>query len=303
MKKLIIISAILLFVKIGLFAQKTPLVNNPDFPFEKFDKNRIDVGTLYVYEYSRNSENFEPSNKVYYYLKTLNEIECFWISLNKKKSTHYNRFEMNWDKMMLESSTYMTFKDKNDLVSGESLKNNININYSKKILQINLTNRVEEGFKEYNYNWEFNSIPTYFYTITSLTPLWFTLRFYPIRKENITVNSNANDHNIEFKIKYEGKEKVKVPFGEVLCYKFEIVPQLSFFMKLFHSPKKAFIWLTSEDDHRNMVKYRNNNEKNSFEQSMEYRLAERKKMTPEEWEQFKVKNGAKVKEATNFMNW
>jgi hypothetical protein len=73
-------------------------------------------------------------------------------------------------------------------------------------------------------------------------------------------------------------------------------------MKLFHSPKKAFIWLTSEDDYRYMVKYRNNNERSSFTQSMEYRLAERKKMTPEEWEQFKEKNGAKVKEAANFTN-
>ncbi len=285
MKKLIILIVIALSTTSVLFAQK--------IPFEKFDKSRIDVGTLYVYEYSRNKKDFEPSSKVYLYIKTLNDMEIMWVPIKDTLSTHIDKSTMNWDYMMLEGSEWQYLGDKNKMKSNTTLKAETSIDFSKKTFKYRGTNKVKDGLKEYNFFYKFNSIPSYFYQDTELLPLWFALRFYPLNKKMITVNSNTNGYNVKFEIKYEGKEKVKVPFGKVLSYKFELIPKLSFFIKLFHSPKKAFIWLSAENNYRYMVKYRNNNERSTFTQSLEYRLAERKKMTLKEWEQFKEKHGAK----------
>ena len=291
MKKLIILIVIALTTTIELFAQAIPFVSNPNFPFEKFDKNRIDIGTLYVYEYSENKEDFEPSYKEYLYIKTLKDIEI--MSIDTKNLPDITNYTLNWNYMMLEKEYYKSFENKNDIKIHQAYKINVSIDFTKKTLKNNTYGREKDGFQNFNSMWKFEKIPTYFYQYTALMPLWFTLRFYPLEKEKITVNSLTNNYNVDFDIKYEGKEEVEVPFGKVLSYKFELIPKLSFFMKIFSSPKKAFIWLSAENNYRYMVKYRNNNERSTFTQSMEYRLAERKKMTLEEWEQFKEKHGAK----------
>lgn len=138
-----------------------------------------------------------------------------------------------------------------------------------------------------------SKLPTYFYRITDLLELWFVLRFYPIDKKEITVNHNADGYNSELVVKYMGKEEVEVPYGKIKCNKFELTPNVNLFIKLFTKPKNAYIWLTSEDDTRYMVKYRNENNKNTFTRSMEYRLAEVKKMSIEEWEEFKQRSVSK----------
>ena len=51
--------------------------------------------------------------------------------------------------------------------------------------------------------------------------------------------------------------------------------------------KKAWIWLAANDENLFMVKYINNNPCNTFTPKMEYRLVERKKITPIEWESIK----------------
>ena len=291
MKKLIILIVTSLITATGLFAQK--------IPFEKFDKSKIDVGTLYVYEYSSNAEGFNPTSKQYLYIKSLTDINIIWIPFKSKKATSSEKYKMNWNYMMFEMSEYISLRNKKDIALGSTYKVVEKIDFKKKIQKYHGFNLTENGFDEKNFVWEFENFPTYFYYQTDLLPLWFTLRFYPFDQEKITVNHNREGYDTELEIKYEGKEKVDVPYGKVLCYKFELIPKLSFFMKIFHSPKKAWIWLSAESNYRYMVKYRNNNERSTFTQSMEYRLAERKKMTLEEWEQFKEKHGAKD---TNFTN-
>jgi len=284
MKKLFILIVIALTTTV-LFAQKTP--------FEKFNKSRIDVGTLYVYEYSRNKEDFEPSRKKYIYIKTLNDVEIMSFPIKDTISTYIEKYKMNWDYMMFERNEWQRLGNKNKMKNNTTLKSKTSVNFAKKKITGNFINKVKDGFKRRSFASRFESIPTYFYKITGLIPLWFALRFYPLEKEKITVNSLTNNYNVDFDIKYEGKEEVEVPYGKVLSYKFELVPKLSFFMKIFSSPKKAWIWLSAENNYRYMVKYRNNNERNTFTQSLEYRLVERKKMTPEEWEKFKEKHGVR----------
>ncbi len=292
MKKLIILIIIVLSTTSILFAQKTP--------FEKFDSSKIDVGTMYVYEYSTNKENFQPSAKQYLYIKTLNDIEVMVVYRDTLELPDILKYTLNWDYMMLEKYYYKYTGTKNELPLTGFYKMNSNIDFQKKILESKNFGKAKNGRFAYdNSTHKLESIPTYFYQMTNLMPLWFALRFYPLNKKMITVNSmSSSGYNTKLEIKYEGKEKVKVPFGNVLCYKFELIPKLSFLMKLFYSPKKAFIWLTSEDSSRYMVKYRNNNAQYIIP-SMEYRLAERKKMTPEEWEKFKEKHGAKDTNSTN----
>jgi len=293
MKKLILLSVIVLDIVISLSAQEIPFV---------FDKNRIDVGMMYVYEFSKNKEEpeFEPEELECFYLKTFNDIETMWMPLKGTKATYLEKYKMNWDYMMFEKREILNLMNKDELqeVKGaKTLKATINIDFSKCIERENVKNIEKGEIKEWDTIHRFKSIPTYFYRRTDLAPLWFVLRFYPFEKEKVSVNHYMSGYNNKFDIKYVGKEEVEVPYGKVLCHKFELAHQMSFAMKMLFKPKKAWIWLTSEDDRRYMVKYRNNNVRSTLYRNMEYRLAEIKKMTPEEWEEFKEKHGAGIKES------
>ncbi len=286
MKRLVILCVTALCSISGLFAQA--------IPFEKFDKNRIDAGTLYVYEYSKNKENFNLSAKKYLYIKTLTDIEVMSVSLEDTlELPDVYKYIMNWNYMMLEKEDYEYAGDKNDIQIGYLGARYLSIDYQNKILESKTIGRTKNGFSDFNSTKKFKSVPTYFYQYTDLMPLWFALRFYPFEKEKITVNSLNGSYNVDFDIRYEGKEEVAAPGSKVLCYKFNVLPQVSFFKKLFRSPKDVYIWLTSEDDSRYMVKYINKNAQYSVIPSMEYRLNERKKITPDEWEELKAKHISK----------
>jgi len=279
MKRFIIFN-ILLFTEVWLFAQ--------ELPFEKFDKNRMDVGTLYVYELSTNEKNFKPSYKEYFYIKTLNDIENIGIEIKDTLNLPetFFKYKLNWDYMMLEQQEYISLKNENDIRIGYAFRIKRSIDFKRKTLESSTYGREKDGFQQFNKIYKFASIPTYFYRYTYLVPLWFTLRFYPFDKKNIVVNHNHSGYDTEFVIEYMGKEEVVLPYGRILCHKFELVYQMSFIMKFIYKPQKAWIWLTSEDKNRYMVKYRNNNEVD-YNPSIEYRLVERKKMTIEEWGYFK----------------
>lgn len=280
MKRLIILCTIALSTASGLFAQT--------IPFDKFDKNKIDVGTLYVYDYSKNKEDFQLAAQKYIYIKSVNDIEVLSVSYEDTlELPDVFKYRINWDYMMLEKEDYSYAGNQNDIPIGFVSKININVDFQKKIFESKTFGKSKNGLSDFNSAEQFESIPTYFYQYTDLMDLWFALRFYPLTKDKITVNSLTSNYNVDLDIKYEGKEEVKVPHGKVLCYKFSALPQVSFLRKLFRSPKNIYFWLTSENEKRYMVKYRNDNEQYTVIQSMEYRLAEMKKITSEEWEQFK----------------
>ncbi len=290
MKNLILTGMLVLGITVSLFAQEIPFV---------FDKNRIDVGTVYGYELSANKEesNFEPTDKEYFYLKTLNEIEVLWIPIDSTKATDWERYKMNWKYMMFENRESLSLENENELRKIEGvydLKATINIDFSRRTISRHYKQLKKGKIVEWGDMHRFKSIPTYFYRTTELVPLWFVLRFYPLGKKEVSVNQYMGGLNSKLDIKYLGKEKVEVPFGKILCYKFELVPKMSFAMKMIFKPKKAWIWLTSEDERRYMVKYRNNNWRATFYPNMEYRLFDIKKMTSEEWGEFK-QLGLKVK--------
>lgn len=280
MQRILTYLSVTLILVNGLLAQK--------LPFKNFDNNKIDVGSLYVYDYSKNEKEFKLSAKKYLYIKTLNDIEVMNVSIEDiSELPDIFKYTINWNYMMLEKEEYEYAGNKNDIPIGYVGKINIKVNYQTKTFESKTFGKGKNGLTENNSTEEFESIPTYFYQATDFMPLWFALRFYPMEKEKITVNSLTGSNNVEIEIKYEGKEEVKVPFGNVLCNKFELVPQLGFFKKLFYNPKEAYIWLTSEDMTSYMVKYRNNNKQYNVVPSMEYRLSEREKMSPEEWESLK----------------
>jgi len=234
-----------------------------------------------------------------FYLKTLNDIETLTIPIKGTKATYFEKFKINWNYMMFEKMERLSLKSEDELqeIKGaHTLKATINIDFSKRIKRRNVKNIEKGEIEEWDDIYGFESIPTYFYQETNLLPLWFALRFYPLEKEKVTVNHHVGRFNTDFDVKYVGKEEIEVPYGKVLCHKFDLVPQMSFVMKAIFQPEKAWIWLTSEDETRYMVKYRNNNVRSTFTRTMEYRLAEINKMTPEEWEEFKERCGAEVKQ-------
>lgn len=283
-KKLICLSIIVLGMTNTIFAQDMPFV---------FDKNKIDIGTMYIYEYSTNNEGFEPNYKAYLYIKTLTDIELIWVAITSTKATTLEKYTINWNYMMLERMEYLSLKDKDKIVVNETFKGITVVDYSKEIMRSNWTDRREDGFKDINLIYKFSRIPTYFYRLTDLLELWFVLRFFPDNKKEISVNHNTEGYNTDLIIKYMGKEEVNVPYGKVLCNKFELLPKVNLFMRILTKPKNAYIWLASEDDTRYMVKYRNDNLRSTFIRSMEYRLAEVNKITQQEWENIKEKGVTK----------
>jgi len=287
MRKLFILILLILSCAAGLRAQT--------MPFSPFDAERIDVGTLYIYEYSRNEEQFKPRTKEYFYLKTLNEIEQISSAVEDTTADWIETSKLNWNYMMLAERKWISLTDEEDLNVGAGIRGGGKIDFAKKIFSQSGKQKEKEGIREWSFVNKLKSLPTYFYQSTGLMPLWFALRFYPLDKTEITLNSNANGYNIKFKIKYIGKEEVRVPYGNVPCHKFELVLKMSYWMKLFYKPKQAFFWLSSKDSTRYMVQYRNDNEQNSFNRSIEYRLAERRKMTLAEWNELKEEKGVDVR--------
>lgn len=267
-----------------------------ELPFNKFAKDKIDVGTLYIYDYSIKEEGYQPSAKKYLYIKTLNSIEVMNVSLKDTlELPDIYKYTINWNYMMLDKEEYEYAGNKDDIPIGYVGKINVNVDFKKQIFESKMLGKDKSGFSEFNSEEEFESIPTYFYQFTDFMPLWFSLRFYPMEKEKIIVNSLTGSNNVEIEIKYEGKEEINVPFGKVLCNKFTLIPQLSFFKKIFYNPKEANIWLSSEDKIHFMVKYRNDNKQYDVIPAMEYRLSERKKISTEEWEILKQNQINKVK--------
>lgn len=275
---------ILLGIANMLFAQDIPFI---------FNKDKIDIGTLYVYEYSQNKEIFEAYKKIYIYIKTLDEIEEVAVPVNVAKATFLQKYKINWNYMMLEKMEYWLLKDKEEIEINDALKSICEVDYSKKIMRANFTAKRKEGIKDLTIIAKLKSIPTYFYHLTDLLDLWFSLRFYPDGRKEISINHNTAGYNNEIIIKYMGKEEVEVPYGKIKCNKFELTTKLNPIMRILSKTKNAHIWLASEDDTRYMVKYRNDNLRSTFIRSMEYRLAEVNKITQQEWENIKEKGVTK----------
>ncbi len=189
--------------------------------------------------------------------------------------------------MMLESSKFKNFRDEQDIPKGGTIKSSQNVDFST----MTIYNRSLNKGEIFNRVYKFNKVPTYFYLLDELIPLWFALRFYPFDREEVVVNHNAKGYDMPLEIRYMGKERVRVGDKDVLCHKFRLRFKVGLLLSLIQKPKDAYIWLTAEDETRYMVRYINDNRQSSFFQSMEYRLVEVRRMSLEEWERFKVKIG------------
>lgn len=269
-----------------------------DMPFV-FDEKKINVGSMYVYEYSRNNiENFVLSQKYYLYFKTRNIYEIIQINIKEDQKAIPFIFEikkMNWNLMMIEESERITLRSDNELQIGYSKKSTIKFDPIKGITQYTYLRKTKNGFEEEKEIYKPCDLPTYYYQNDDLLSLCLALRFYPFEKEKITVNHKFVGHCTKVDIMYLGNEEIEVPYGKKLCHKYELVPQMNFLLKIFYSPEKVYIWLASDDVTQYLVRYKNNNAQSTFTSSLEYRLAEVKKMSLEEWEKFKEEHGVNVK--------
>jgi len=272
MNRLLLIVTFLLSFKV--YSQETPFV---------FNKDKIDTGNLYTYEIS-DTKRFKPIEKVYIYIKGTNDIEQMYVSLRKKSSPYLNRLTMNWKYMMFSKLEGKYTGSKEDLSIKGIFKMVSKVDFSKMIMYNNFTRRTDTGLKEDYNTTRIKKIPTYFYGMTDLIPLCLTLRFYPFPKKKIRVNIIKGFFDMDTDIKYLGKEKVEVPYGEVLTYKFGLAAKGLMAAML---AKKAWIWLSAESKYMYMVKYRNDNRRTTFSSMVEYRLAERKKISLKEWEELK----------------
>lgn len=258
-----------------------------DFPAETpfvFDPEKLDTGNVYLYHLSGNPKEFELDRLVYYYYKAFSghhlDIEEAMVRLNQEKSEYRCTYRINLDRMMLERSTFQYLPDKNSLSPNMTYQGETTVDFAKKRMKFDYLNRTEKGFQRYYKTVEYKIIPTFSYT-TYHVDGWTVMRFYPYPEKRIRVGEiNSSLFYVDADVEYLGREAVEVPYGKIGCHKFEITGR-GMLARLYG--KKAWIWMSAEDERNYMVKYRNDNVRSTFLPVVEMRLADIKKMTPEEW--------------------
>lgn len=245
-----------------------------------FDLDKIDEGNLYVYQMSANPEQFELRERYYYYLKSVTEnyldVECIRATRGV-----YNTYKLNWDYMMLEEHTWEIL-DQADLTDGDTKSMENHTDFINQVVESEFTNKEEEGFKTYYFVTNYELTPTFEYSSMHLD-FWTAMRFYPYNESKITVGMIEGEEYLETDVIYQGEEVVEVPFGSVKAHKFELRGR-GLLARLFG--KRAWLWLTAEDERNYMVKYRNENQRGNLP-IVEMRLEKIEKRSLDEWEEFK----------------
>ena len=278
-KKLAFVGFSLVLI-ISLAGAANPPAENPFV----FDPNKLDTGNVYLYYFSGNPEEFEPRTLVYYYYKALSgpylDIEEAFVRVNREKSEYLCTYRINLDQMMLERSTFQYLLDKSSISPNTTYQAETTVDFAKKRLTYDVLNRTEKGFQRYYKTVKYKIIPTFSYG-TYHVDGWTVMRFYPYPEKRIQVGEiNSSLFYVDADVEYLGRETVEVPYGKIDCHKFEITGR-GLLARLYG--KKAWVWMSAEDERNYMVKYRNDNPRSAFEPVVEMRLVDIRKMTPEEW--------------------
>lgn len=274
---------ILLTISVSITAQQTPF---------EYDSDKIEAGTMYVYQFSTNPDKFKAKQTKKVYFKNSNkkylEIESLRSKNKDSEYADYTTYKLNWNYMMLESFSYQ-FLGPQEISFGHSWKLTAKTDFQEQKLQLTDVKLTKEGKEVKKHTYKFDHYPTFFY-LTLHVDAWTAMRFYPFPKKTPKLwNYNGNKLN-EVKVKYHGKETVEVTAGEILAHKFEFSSK-GILAWLFG--KKAWLWLSAQDERNYMVKYVNNNDRGG-KPKIEFQLAEVKKVSEEEWKE-KV-DGWEVKE-------
>lgn len=187
-------------------------------------------------------------------------------------------YKLNWDKMMLESAAWQYIGNKSDLPTGDILYMKSEFDFDRGVISWNSKSSAEEGFGRRSSSAKFH-IPTYFY-FSNHVDGWTAMRFYPYyQKKSIDVWTSTSFHINAATIKYKGEETIKVPAGKIRCHKFEIKGK-GILAMLFG--KKAWLWMSAEDEKNYMVRYKNNNGRGRMAM-VDLRLAKVEKISEQEW--------------------
>lgn len=270
----LVLILILLTTSITASAQQTPF---------NYDSDKIEPGTMYVYQLSTNPGKFEAKQTKKVFFKHSNKKYLTIESLRSKNKdpeyADYTTFKLNWNYMMLQSFSYH-FLGPRKLSFGHSWKLTAKTDFQEQKLQLTNVKLTEERKKVKKNTKKFDHFPTYFY-FTYHVDAWTAMRFYPFPKKNLELwNYIGNKLNV-VKVKYQGKETVEVPAGEILAYKFEFSGK-GLLSWLFG--EKAWLWLSAEDARNYMVKYINNNDRGN-KPRVEFRLEEVKKVSEKKWQE------------------
>lgn len=263
---------ILLTISISVTAQQTPF---------EYDSDKIEPGTMYVYQFSTNPDKFEAKQTKKVYFKHSNkkylEIESLRSKNKDPEYADYTTYKLNWNYMMLESFSYQ-FLGPKEISFGHSWQANARTDFQEQKQQLTNVKLTKGGKEVKKYTKKFDHFPTFFY-ITLHVDAWTTMRFYPYPKEKITAWNYTGNKLTQVKIKHQGEEIIEVPKGKLRTHKFKITGK-GVLAWLFG--KKAWLWLSAEDERNYMVKYVNNNDRGN-KPRVEFRLSEVKKVSEKEW--------------------
>lgn len=256
-------------------SQKTPFNYEPE---------KIEPGTMYVYELSTNPDDFQLDAKSYYYIRSskggIVHIENILRDTSNPSNVNYREFNLNLNYMMLQSMSFQSLQPKEEIPIGTTWEGSGKTNFQEKTFNLEHLNHQQEGMQYRNRNYEFSHLPTFFY-LTGHVDFWTVMRFYPYQKKEIEVWNYTQNDLTGVKVKYQGKESLKVPAGKIRTHKFEMSGK-GILALLFG--KKAWLWMNEEDGRNFMVRYRNNNRRSSSMPVIDLRLARVEKVSEKKWE-------------------
>lgn len=258
-----------------------PIVRAAETPFN-YDPDKIEPGTMYCYKLYTSSDATQPARKLFYYIRSSGRksstIEVLNLEFYDQGAAPYlNTYRMNWDKMMLESATWQYIGKRKNLPRGDVLHMETEVNFARGRADWNSKSIAKDGFDRKSVSTKFQ-IPTFFY-FSNHVDGWTAMRFYPYQKEKIEVGVSNSFHTKDVRISYRGKETITVPEGEIRCHKFEIKGKG---MLAWLFGKKAWLWMSAEDNKGYMVRYKNKNEWGHMAM-MDLRLTSVEHVTPADW--------------------
>lgn len=251
-------------------AQETPF---------NYDPAKIEPGTMYVYEHFTSSEQVKPEGERYYFIKsaTNNKVQIEGLEIGQNK-IHRTSYTLNMKYMMIESFSFQSLQEKESLPVDSTWRLSFSNDFQRGTAYATFENKYEDGIKAVEETYDTKNIPTFFYYFRNVA-FWTAMRFYPYPEKRMDVWNYTGKSLNGVKVEYQGEKTVEVLGEKILSHKFEMSSK-GILSWLFG--KKAWVWISAENNKQYMVRYKNNNATGNWPM-LEYRLSEVKKISGEEW--------------------
>lgn len=242
-----------------------------------FNIDKLDIGTLYIYETS----DYSGSNlgAEYLYIKDENSYETLINRYHVGEGLWYNKLNFNREYFMYDRVDFETLATTNNEYDKY-------VNFERNFKDRKCTGErktLRKGkIKTSSMNWEIDNDAFYpfFHAGNCVSDLAISLRFLNRDKKGVTIGINdVYSKNSRYEIIYEKEEVIE---GKE-CLKYILKPE-GFFAGILD--KSGAVWIKKGDPNQTMIKYQLNQRITSSQKNEMAILRDVKKLSYSEWQEF-----------------